>query len=72
MNIVKVRYSVINSPDESVKAAIIIIGDRDFESLLGIRIALADDLSLMVNDIELHNLVRVNEQMGVNQVIHVI
>lgn len=72
MNIYSVRYSVVDSPDESVKSAIVIIGDRDDNNRTGIKLAIASDLALCAADIEIHNIVAIREAMGENQVIHTI
>lgn len=72
MNIYSVRYSIINSPDESVKSAIVIIGDRDDNTPFGIKMAIACDLLLREYDIEVYNIVGIREIMGENQVIHTI
>ena len=72
MNIYSVRYSVIDSPDESVKSAIVIIGERDYNTPDGVKRTIADDLYLSANDIEIHNIIGIHEIMGENQVIHTI
>lgn len=72
MNIYSVRYSVRYSPDEFIKSVIVIIGDRDYHSRGGIKRAIADDLILSANDIEVHTITAVREIMGENQVIHTV
>lgn len=72
MNIYSVRYSVIDSPDDRTKTAIVIIGERDYNSHNGIKRTIADDLVLNTDDIEIYNIIAIREIMGENQVIHTV
>lgn len=70
MNIYRIFYNVIDGADDRTKSAIVIIGVRDENSPYGIKLALADDLLLKPDDIDVTQVVSVRESMGENQVIH--